>query len=181
MKLQILNAKKNANSSPVANKFINPNSSPRHCTGCIGKTDVPISIRMHCHTQWIVQNRTKSLQVKIQYSSENSLICASLKWRCFCLRSILVVLCFCCNWTKKICRSERVWISKAQSSLHGHRIPSDFFSWGRGENRNAKTQWNHFRKKKTTTQQLIASLDVIWCFLTAAQWNLLTYIVSNHQ
>lgn len=165
MKLQILNAKKKANSSPVANKFINPNSSPRHCTGCIGKTDVPISIRMHCHTQWIVQNRTKSLQVKIQYSSENSLICASLKWRCFCLRSILVVLCFCCNWTKKICRSERVWISKAQSSLHGHRIPSDFFRGEGGKIEMPKPNETTSERKKqqhNNSSHPWMSFDVSW-------------------
>jgi hypothetical protein len=62
---------------------------------------------------------------------------------------------------KKICRSERVWISKAQSSLHGHRIPSEFSSRGTGENRSATKTMKPLQKEKTTQQQLIASLDVI--------------------
>lgn len=56
-----------------------------------------VCIATHNRSYKIVQNRCRwksNIPVRTVWS-------VRLKWRCFCLRSILVVPCFCCNWTKK--------------------------------------------------------------------------------
>ena len=131
---------KNVNSSPVANTF-DPNSSPRHCAGCIGKTDVLISIRMHCHTQWI-KNHTKSLQVKIQHSNEKLIDMCVVSEGVFVPGAFLLCLVFVTIEPNKSAGVKACGSAKNVTKFARTPHTLWFFFEVNGENRTAKNQWN---------------------------------------